>query len=33
VLELTGDIVEPLGKRSGVLVVDEGDRTRVEPLA
>jgi broad specificity phosphatase PhoE len=33
VLGLTGEIVEPLGKGAGVLVVDEGDRTRVEPLA
>jgi broad specificity phosphatase PhoE len=33
VLGLTGEIVEPLGKGVGVLIVDEGDRTRVEPLA
>jgi hypothetical protein len=33
VLGLTGEIVEPLGKGAGVLVVDEADRTRVEPLA
>jgi broad specificity phosphatase PhoE len=33
VLGLTGEIVAPLGKGAGVLVVDEGDRTRVEPLA
>ena len=33
VLGLTGEIVEPLGKGAGVLVIDEGDRTRVEPLA
>ena len=33
VLGLTSEIVEPLGKGAGVLVVDEGDRTRVEPLA
>jgi broad specificity phosphatase PhoE len=33
VLGLTGEIVDPLGKGAGVLVVDEGDRTRVEPLA
>jgi phosphohistidine phosphatase SixA len=33
VLGLTGEIVEPLGKGAGVLVVDEGDRTRVERLA
>jgi hypothetical protein len=33
VLGLTGEIVEPLGKGAGVLVVDEGDQTRVEPLA
>jgi broad specificity phosphatase PhoE len=32
VLGLTGAIIEPLGKGAGVLVVDEGDRTRVEPL-
>jgi hypothetical protein len=29
---LTGAIVEPIGKGAGVLVVAEGDRTRVEPL-
>jgi hypothetical protein len=33
VLGLTSVIVEPLGKGAGVLVIDEGDRTRVEPLA
>jgi broad specificity phosphatase PhoE len=32
VLGLTGEIVGPLGKGQGVLVVAEGDRTRVEPL-
>ena len=32
VLGLTGEIVEPLGKGAGVLVVDEGDRPRLEPL-
>ena len=32
VLGLTGSIVEPIGKGAGVLVVAEGDRTRVEPL-
>jgi len=32
VLGLTGSIVEPIGKGAGVLVVDEGDRARVEPL-
>jgi hypothetical protein len=30
VLGLTSEIVEPLGQGAGVLVVDEGDRTRVE---
>ena len=33
VLGLTGEIVEPLGKGAGVLVIDEGGRTRVESLA
>jgi broad specificity phosphatase PhoE len=33
VLGVTGSIVEPIGKGAGVLVVAEGDRTRVEPLA
>jgi hypothetical protein len=33
VLGLTGEIVEPLGKGAGALVVDEADRARVEPLA
>ena len=33
VLGLTGSIVEPITKGAGVLVVAEGDRTRVEPLA
>ena len=32
VLGVTGSIVEPIGKGAGVLVVAEGDRTRVEPL-
>ena len=32
VLGLTGSIVEPIDKGAGVLVVAEGDRTRVEPL-
>jgi len=32
VLGLTGSIVEPIAKGAGVLVVAEGDRTRVEPL-
>jgi broad specificity phosphatase PhoE len=32
VLGLTGSIVEPMGKGAGVLVVAEGDRTRVELL-
>src|SRR5919197_6747853 len=32
VLGLTGSIVEPIGKGAGVLVVAEGDRTRVELL-
>jgi broad specificity phosphatase PhoE len=32
VLGLTGTVVEPMGKGAGVLVVAEGDRTRVEPL-
>ena len=33
VLGVTGEIIEPLGKGAGVLVVDEDGRTRVEPLA
>ena len=33
VLGLTDEIVEPLGKGAGVLVIDEGGRTRVESLA
>jgi broad specificity phosphatase PhoE len=33
VLGLTGRVIEPMGKGAGVLVVAEGDRTRVEPLA
>jgi hypothetical protein len=32
VLGLTGSIVEPIAKGAGVLVVAEGDLTRVEPL-
>jgi broad specificity phosphatase PhoE len=32
VLGLTGEIVEPLGKGAGVLVVADGDDVRVEPL-
>jgi broad specificity phosphatase PhoE len=32
VLGLTGTIIEPMGKGAGVLVVAEGDETRVEPL-
>ena len=32
VLGLTDSIVEPIAKGAGVLVVAEGDRTRVEPL-
>jgi phosphohistidine phosphatase SixA len=32
VLGLTGSVVEPMSKGAGVLVVAEGDRTRVEPL-
>ena len=32
VLGLTGTIIEPLGKGAGVLVVAEGDETRVEAL-
>jgi broad specificity phosphatase PhoE len=32
VLGLTGSIVEPMGKGAGVLVVAEGDETRVERL-
>jgi broad specificity phosphatase PhoE len=32
VLGLTGTIIEPMGKGAGVIVVAEGDETRVEPL-
>src|SRR5215217_2142164 len=32
VLGLTGSIVEPIAKGAGVLVVAQGNRTRVEPL-
>jgi broad specificity phosphatase PhoE len=32
VLGLTGTIIEPMGKGAGVLVVAEGDETRVEQL-
>jgi broad specificity phosphatase PhoE len=32
VLGLTGSIIEPMDKGAGVLVVAEGDETRVEPL-
>jgi broad specificity phosphatase PhoE len=32
VLGLTGTIIEPMAKGAGVLVVAEGDETRVEPL-
>jgi broad specificity phosphatase PhoE len=32
VLGLTGSIVEPMGKGAGVLVVADGEQTRVEPL-
>jgi broad specificity phosphatase PhoE len=32
VLGLTGTIIEPMGKGAGVLVVAEGDQTRVERL-
>jgi broad specificity phosphatase PhoE len=32
VLGLTGTIIEPMGKGAGVLVVAEGDETRVEPF-
>jgi hypothetical protein len=32
VLGLTGQVVAPLGKGAGVLVVADGDRLRVEPL-
>jgi hypothetical protein len=32
VLGLTGEIIEPLGKGAGVLVVAEADDARVEPL-
>ena len=32
VLGLTGEIVEPMAKGAGVLVVVEGDHARVEPL-
>ena len=31
-LGLTGTIIEPMAKGAGVLVVAEGDETRVEPL-
>ena len=33
VLGLTGEIVEPIAKGAGVLVVDDGGQTRLEPLA
>jgi broad specificity phosphatase PhoE len=32
VLGLTGSIVEPIAKGAGVLVIADGDRTRVEPI-
>jgi broad specificity phosphatase PhoE len=32
ILGLTGELVEPISKGSGVLIVVEGDKTRVEPL-
>jgi broad specificity phosphatase PhoE len=32
VLGLTGELIAPLGKGAGVLVVDGGDHLRVEPL-
>jgi broad specificity phosphatase PhoE len=32
VLGLTGSIVEPIGKGAGVLVIADGDQTRVEPI-
>jgi broad specificity phosphatase PhoE len=32
VLGLTGSVIEPIGKGAGVLVVADGERTRVEPL-
>jgi hypothetical protein len=32
VLALTGEIIEPMAKGAGVLVVAEGDDARVEPL-
>jgi hypothetical protein len=32
VLGLTAQVVAPLGKGAGVLVVADGDRFRVEPL-
>jgi broad specificity phosphatase PhoE len=32
VLGLTGSIIEPMAKGAGVLVVAEGDETRVEPV-
>jgi hypothetical protein len=32
VLGLTGQVVAPLAKGAGVLVVADGDRVRVEPL-
>jgi broad specificity phosphatase PhoE len=33
VLGITGSIVEPIAKGAGVLVIAEGDQTRVEPTA
>ena len=33
VFGLTGELVAPMSKGAGVLVVAEGDRTRVEPLS
>ena len=32
VFGLTGEIVSPMSKGSGVLVIAEGEQTRVEPL-
>jgi hypothetical protein len=32
VLGLTGEIIEPMGKGAGVLIVADGDGTHVEPL-
>jgi broad specificity phosphatase PhoE len=32
VLGLTGEIIRPLGNGAGVLVIDEGHRTRIAPL-